>query len=50
MPDRRDRRPRSHCPINFALELFGDKWSLLMAFENPMVVESLEAAMQTQKG
>ncbi|RYZ89829.1 MAG: transcriptional regulator [Proteobacteria bacterium] len=21
---------RSHCPINFALEMFGDKWSLLI--------------------
>jgi DNA-binding HxlR family transcriptional regulator len=25
------RKPiRSHCPINFALEVFGDKWSLLI--------------------
>lgn len=22
--------PRSHCPINMALELFGDRWSLLV--------------------
>jgi DNA-binding HxlR family transcriptional regulator len=22
--------PRSHCPINFGVELFGDKWSLLI--------------------
>ena len=22
--------PRSHCPINFALEIFGDRWSLLI--------------------
>lgn len=24
------RKLRSHCPINFALETFGDKWSLLI--------------------
>jgi DNA-binding HxlR family transcriptional regulator len=23
-------RPRSHCPINFALEVFGDPWTLLI--------------------
>lgn len=23
-------RPRSHCPVNFGVELFGDKWSLLI--------------------
>lgn len=28
MPRRQD--VRSHCPINFALELFGDPWSLLV--------------------
>ncbi|MCI0694138.1 helix-turn-helix transcriptional regulator [candidate division KSB1 bacterium] len=22
--------PKSHCPINFALEIFGDKWTLLI--------------------
>ena len=22
--------PRSHCPVNFALEVIGDKWSLLI--------------------
>ena len=22
--------PRSHCPINFGLEIFGDKWTLLI--------------------
>ena len=22
--------PRSHCPINFGLEIFGDKWTLLV--------------------
>lgn len=26
----RKSRRRSHCPINFALEIFGDKWSLLV--------------------
>lgn len=25
-----DRSPRSHCPISLALEVFGDKWSLLI--------------------
>lgn len=25
-----ERKLRSHCPINFALEIFGDKWSLLV--------------------
>lgn len=24
------KKLRSHCPVNFALELFGDKWSLLI--------------------
>ncbi len=24
------KTPRSHCPINFGLEIFGDKWSLLI--------------------
>ena len=24
------RPPRSHCPINFGLEIFGDRWSLLI--------------------
>jgi DNA-binding HxlR family transcriptional regulator len=24
------RRPRSRCPINFGLEIFGDRWSLLI--------------------
>src|SRR5262245_13861349 len=24
------KMPKSHCPINFALELFGDKWTLLI--------------------
>lgn len=24
------RRPRSGCPINFGLEIFGDKWTLLI--------------------
>lgn len=24
------RPPRSHCPINFGLELFGDAWTLLI--------------------
>ena len=24
------RPPRSHCPIAFALDIFGDKWSLLV--------------------
>lgn len=23
-------RPRSHCPINFGLEIFGDRWTLLV--------------------
>ena len=23
-------RPRSHCPINFGLEIFGDRWTLLI--------------------
>ncbi|PHS69356.1 MAG: transcriptional regulator [Methylophaga sp.] len=27
---RSERKYRSHCPINFAQELFGDKWSLLI--------------------
>lgn len=22
--------PKSHCPVNFALEIFGDKWTLLI--------------------
>lgn len=25
-----ERKYRSHCPINFAQEVFGDKWSLLI--------------------
>ncbi len=24
------KKNRSHCPINFALEIFGDKWTLLI--------------------
>jgi DNA-binding HxlR family transcriptional regulator len=24
------RRPKSHCPIHFALDIFGDTWSLLV--------------------
>ena len=24
------KAPRSHCPINFGLEIFGDKWTLLI--------------------
>ncbi len=24
------KTPKSHCPINFALEIFGDKWTLLI--------------------
>jgi DNA-binding HxlR family transcriptional regulator len=24
------KEPKSHCPINFALEAFGDKWTLLI--------------------
>jgi DNA-binding HxlR family transcriptional regulator len=24
------KMPKSHCPINFALEVFGDKWTLLI--------------------
>jgi DNA-binding HxlR family transcriptional regulator len=24
------QRPRSNCPINYALEIFGDRWSLLI--------------------
>lgn len=24
------KKQRSHCPINFALEVFGDKWTLLI--------------------
>jgi DNA-binding HxlR family transcriptional regulator len=27
---RSERKYRSHCPINFAQEVFGDKWSLLI--------------------
>jgi len=27
---RSKRKYRSHCPINFAQEIFGDKWSLLI--------------------
>ncbi|HEY0594035.1 MAG TPA: helix-turn-helix domain-containing protein, partial [Thermoanaerobaculia bacterium] len=26
----RGKRLRSHCPVNFGLEAFGDKWSLLI--------------------
>lgn len=26
----KDKKLRSHCPINFGLESFGDKWSLLI--------------------
>jgi DNA-binding HxlR family transcriptional regulator len=29
MPRKKDEL-RSHCPINFALEIFGDRWSLLI--------------------
>jgi len=25
-----DRRLRSHCPVNFGLEAFGDRWALLI--------------------
>lgn len=25
-----NRKLRSHCPVNFGLELFGDKWTLLI--------------------
>jgi DNA-binding HxlR family transcriptional regulator len=24
------KRPRSHCPVNFGLEAFGDRWTLLI--------------------
>jgi DNA-binding HxlR family transcriptional regulator len=24
------KMPKSHCPVNFALEIFGDKWTLLI--------------------
>jgi DNA-binding HxlR family transcriptional regulator len=24
------KKPRSHCPINFGLEIFGDRWTLLI--------------------
>jgi len=24
------KKNRSHCPINYALEVFGDKWTLLI--------------------
>ena len=27
---RDEKKYRSHCPINFAQEIFGDKWSLLV--------------------
>jgi DNA-binding HxlR family transcriptional regulator len=31
MPMKRDRKPlRSHCPVNFGLEIFGDRWTLLI--------------------
>ena len=26
----KEQRPRSNCPINYALEIIGDKWSLLI--------------------
>lgn len=26
----KNKKPRSHCPINFSLEAFGDKWTLLI--------------------
>jgi len=26
----KSKKPRSHCPINFFLEAFGDKWTLLI--------------------
>ena len=28
--DRNSAQCRSHCPINFVLETFGDKWTLLI--------------------
>ncbi len=28
--EKKTRKLRSHCPINFGLETFGDKWSLLI--------------------
>jgi DNA-binding HxlR family transcriptional regulator len=31
------RTPRSGCPINFGLEIFGDKWSLLILRDMLMV-------------
>lgn len=30
MPSAKQKKLRSHCPINFGLETFGDKWSLLI--------------------
>ena len=30
MPRASTRDLRSHCPVNFGLEVFGDKWSLLI--------------------
>jgi len=27
---KRQKKLRSHCPVNFALETFGDKWALLI--------------------
>ena len=30
MATRKGKKPRSHCPINFGLESFGDRWSLLI--------------------
>jgi len=30
MAKRQIKQARSHCPINYALEIFGDKWTLLI--------------------
>lgn len=27
---KQEHQPRSHCPISFALDIFGDKWTLLI--------------------
>jgi DNA-binding HxlR family transcriptional regulator len=42
-------RPRSGCPINFGLEIFGDRWSLLVLRDMLMQGKSTFSAFQASE-
>jgi DNA-binding HxlR family transcriptional regulator len=46
---RTPRRPRSGCPINFGLEIFGDKWTLLILRDLLMQGKSSFAEFQASE-